>query len=109
MLLHESKRKAREILVQKVLKHNAVRYEVYEMNTWMEEMSDEVSDVKKTKKALKKAKHDALTEKKKITTLGIKCLLMLNELKSNIHELKDKLADKSQQCAALEQMSMVQF
>ena len=61
-----------------------------------------------TKKVLKEAKH-ALTEKKKITTLATKHLLMLKELKSNTHELKDKLADKSPQCAALAQMSMVQL
>ncbi len=56
---------------------------------------------------MKEVKH-AFTEKKKITTLATKRLSMLKELKSNIHELKDKLADESQQCAALEQMSMVQ-
>jgi hypothetical protein len=34
---------------------------------------------------------------------------MLKELKSNLHEMKDNLADESQRHAALEQMSMVQL
>ena len=106
-LLHESK--TREILVQEVLKRKSVCHEVHEMNKWIEEMSDEVSDAKQiTMKVLKEAKY-ALTEKKKITTLATKHLWMLKELKSNIHELKDELADESQQCAALEQISMVQL
>ncbi len=72
-------------------------------------MSDEVSDAKKkTQRAIKKTRH-AKAEKKKVTTLATKRLLMLKELKSNLHELKDKLADESQKRAALEQMSIVQL
>ena len=44
-LLRESK--TREILVQEVLKRKSVCHEVHEMNKWIEEMSDEVSDAKK--------------------------------------------------------------
>jgi hypothetical protein len=109
VLLQRTKRKAREKLEQEVLKRQVVTIEVSEMNKMIDEMSDEVSDAKKkTQIAIKKTQH-AKAEKRKVTTLATKHLLTLKELKSNLHDLKDKLADESQKHATLEQMSMVQL
>ena len=80
------------------------------MNELIEEMSDEVSNTKqKDKESDKGSKACIDSKKKKVTTLATKCLLMLKELKINLHEMKDNLADESQWHAALEQMSMVQL
>ena len=85
-LLHESKvRRRKEVALAQVSKNKVVN-EMTLMDKWLNKMAEEVSDAKRvTKTAMRKARDD--------TKLAANRLTKLKELKTQVKEVKDDLAD----------------
>ena len=70
------------------------------MGKWLNKMAEEVSDAKRvTKTAIRKACDD--------TKLAANRLTKLKELKTQMKEVKDDLADESHLCENLEKMGII--
>ena len=70
------------------------------MDECLNNMAEEVLDAKKvTKMSMRKARDD--------TKLAANCLTKLKELKTQVKEVKDDLADKSHLCKNLEKMGII--
>ena len=99
-LLHESKiGRRKEVAVAQVSKNKVVN-EMALMEEWLKKMAEEVPDTNRVKKtAMRKARDD--------TKLAANCLTKLKELKTQVKEVKDDLADKSHLCENPENMGII--
>ena len=83
------------------------------LNTWLGEMADEVADAKLEAKNEVKAAKKAIKSAKKVASEKIKLaqrrLEQVQDLKIRVGELRDSLADESQQRAALEKLSNIRL
>ena len=79
---------------------NKVVNEMELMDEWLNKMAEEVSDANRvTKTAMRKARDD--------TKLAENRLTKLKELKTQLKEVKDDLADESHLCENLEKMGII--
>ena len=99
-LLHKSKVGRRKEVVLAQVSKNKVVNEMSLIDKWLNKMAEEVSDAKRvTKTAMRKACDN--------TKLAANFLTKLKELKTQVKEVKDDLADESHLRENLEKMGII--
>jgi len=107
--VHEEKQKRRAQVAYEVQKRRLVEQTVDELYDWVDDLHAEINEQKSAVKLAKKEMKSTIKSKLRIETLAKHRLSMLKELKSQLHEAKDMLADESQQREALERMQTIKL
>ena len=108
-LVLEEKQKRRAAVAREVERRKAVELVMDEMEEYVAELQDQITDeVKRAKVALKYSK-DAKSAKLKSESVSAKRYALLKDLRIQVHELKDQLADESKQRYALERLQTIQL
>jgi len=107
--VHEEKQKRRARVAHEVQKRRLVEQTVDELYNWVDDLHAEINEQKSAVKLAKKEMKSTIKSKLRIETLAKHRLSMLKELKSQLHEAKDMLADESHQREALERMQTIKL
>ena len=105
----EEKQKRRVQVASEVEKRRLVEQTVDELYDWVDELHAEINQQKKAAKLAKKETKSTIKSKLRLETVAKNRLSMLKELKSQLHEAKDMLADESHQREALERMQTIKL
>ena len=105
----EEKKRRRDGIANEVAKRKAVEATVDELYEWIDELHSEINTAKLDYKS---ANHDlkvASKSKLKLESIASKRLSMLKDLKCQLNDAKDLLADESHQREALERMQTIKL
>lgn len=87
----------------------AVKQLLDDFYDWVGELHAEIETAKKEARAAGKDTKASKQAKAKADALSDQRLALLKDLRSEMYDLKDQLADESKQCAALERMQKIQL
>ena len=104
----EEKQKRRAAVAREVDRRKAVENTVDELYDWIDELHEELRDAKSVMRAAKKEANSALSAKSKLATVASKRLDLLKDLKQQLRNAKDDLADESHKRASLERLQQIQ-
>ena len=108
-LVLEEKQKRWRAVAREVEKRKAVELAMDEMEGYVAELQDQITaELKRTKDAQKDTKA-AKSAKLKAEVLSSNRLSLLKNIRLQVHELKDQLADESKQRYALERLQTIQL
>ena len=109
LLIEEEKQKRRAAVVREVERRKAVQVAFDEMEEWVVELQDQLLEEQKRTRAAKKETKSVRDAKAKEETVSSQRLALLQDLRIQVHDLKDQLADESKQRHALERMQTIQL
>ena len=104
----EEKQKRRVAVAREIERRKAVENTIDELYDWIDELDEEVRDAKSVLRVAKKEANSAHYAKSKLETVASKRLDLLKDLKQQLRNAKDDLADESHQRASLERLQQIQ-
>ena len=104
----EEKQKRRAAVGREIERRNAVENTVDELYDWIDELDEELRDAKSIMRAAKKEANSAHYAKSKLETVASKRFDLLKDLKQQLRNTKDDLANESHQRASLEKLQQIQ-
>jgi len=105
----EEKKKRRVAVAKEVERRKAVEKTLDDLYDWIGELHAEIETEKKKARAAGKDSKAAKQAKIKAEEMSNQRLALLTDLRSEMYNLKDQLADESKQRAALERMQTIQL
>lgn len=104
--IHEEKQNRRVAVARQVERRKALQLQqtVDDLFEWIDELHGEINDAKQSAKKARKDASKSVDKATKASNMATKRLKVLKDMKYQLNELQDKLADESQQRAALERM-----
>ena len=107
-LVLEEKKKRRAAVAREVERRKAVENTVDELYGWIDELDEELREAKSAMRTAKKEATSAYRAKSKLETVASKRLALLKDLKEQLRNTKDDLADESHQRESLEKLWQIQ-
>ena len=105
--LLEEKQKRQAAVAREVEKRKAVEQTLDKLYDWIGELHAKINTANKEIRAADKKTRSAKKAKTKADTLSAERLALLTNLRSEMQDLRDQLADESKQRAALERMQVI--
>ena len=107
--LLDEKRRRRECVAKEVAKRKAIEATISELHTWIDGLHADINEARKEAVLAQDKLNKANMQKNKVVTLASKRLLLLKDLKRQLDDAKDELAEESQQRAALERLNTIRL
>ena len=108
-LVLEEKQKRRAAVAREVERRKAVELAMDEMEEYVAELQDQITDEVKRAKDAQKDFKVAKSNQLKAESVSSKRYALLKDMRLQVHELKDQLADESKQRYALERLQTIQL
>ena len=94
-------------MANEVVRQKAVEQTVEDMDEWVDELHEEISDAKMAVKALDREEKAANDKLDKVTSIACTQIALLKDLKLRLAETTDMLLDECHQREALERMRTI--